>query len=130
MKLITIVFDYLGAYYKDLHWLRQLPTEHTGNDTVCKKTCSKSMFPDTPPSPTLINVVRLLTRLIGNRKKTQHCPGGAGEGAIFAPSLKSTLKDKSVSTILTPIVDKELNMSFGPKVARLTIERSQKWVLY
>ena len=36
-------------------------------------------------------------------KKRYICPGGAGEGAICAPSLKSTLKDKSVSTILTPI---------------------------
>ena len=26
-------------------------------------------------------------------------------------------------------LDKELNMLFGPKVARLTIERSQKWVI-
>ena len=25
-------------------------------------------------------------------------------------------------------LDKELNMLFGPKVARVTIERSQKWV--
>ena len=25
--------------------------------------------------------------------------------------------------------DKKLNMLFGPKVARLTIERSQKWVI-
>ena len=27
-------------------------------------------------------------------------------------------------------LDKEPNMLFGPKVARLTIERSQKWVIY
>ena len=26
-------------------------------------------------------------------------------------------------------LDKELNMLFGPKVARVTIERSQKWVI-
>ena len=26
-------------------------------------------------------------------------------------------------------LDKELNMLFGPKVARLTIERSQNWVI-
>ena len=27
-------------------------------------------------------------------------------------------------------LDKELNMLFGPKVAKVTIERSQKWVIY
>ena len=26
-------------------------------------------------------------------------------------------------------LDKELNMLFGPKVARVTIERSKKWVI-
>ena len=26
-------------------------------------------------------------------------------------------------------LDKELNMLFGPKVARVTIERSQKWIM-
>ena len=68
-----------------------------------RKLVEKVRFRNTPPSPTLIIVVPLSTRLVENRK-TQHCPGGAGEGAIFEPSLKSTLKDKSVSTILTPIV--------------------------
>ena len=27
-------------------------------------------------------------------------------------------------------LDNELNMLFGPKVAKVTIERSQKWVIY
>ena len=31
--------------------------------------------------------------------------------------------------IIIIIVDKELNILFEPKVARLTIERSQKWVI-
>ena len=78
------------------HWQRNI-------HCLQRKLVQKVRFRDTPPSPTLINVVALSTRLVENRK-TQHCPGGAGEGAIFAPSLKSTLKDKSVSTILTPIV--------------------------
>ena len=54
-----------------------------------RKLVQKVRFRDTPPSSTLINVVPLSTRLIENRK-TQHCPGGAGEGAICAPTLKST----------------------------------------
>ena len=91
-----------------------------------KKTCPKSMFrgyPSPPPPSTLINVVPLSTRLVQNRK-TQHCPGGAGEGAICVQSLKSTLKHKSVSKILMPIVDADFNkhnkVSFcsSPKLQR------------
>ena len=78
------------------HWQRHI-------HCLQRKPVQKVRFQDTPPSPTLINVVPLSTRLVENRK-TQHCPGGAGEGAICALSLKSTLKDESVSTILTPIV--------------------------
>ena len=67
------------------HWQRNI-------HCLQRKLVQKVRFRDTPPSPTLINVVPLSTRLVENRK-TQHCPGGAGEGAIFARSLKSTLKD-------------------------------------
>ena len=52
-----------------------------------RKLVQKVRFRDTPPSPTLINVVPLSTRLVENRK-TQHCPGGAGEGAICAAELE------------------------------------------
>ena len=78
------------------HWQRHI-------NCLQRKLDQKVRFRDTPPSSTLINVVPLSTRLVEN-SKTRHCLGGAGEGAICAPSLKSTLKDKSVSTILTPIV--------------------------
>ena len=95
----------LSIYNWRQNKLRQLATEHTGNDTftVCKENVQKVRFRDTPPSPTIINFVPLSTRLVENRK-TQHCLGDAGEGTIFAPSLKPILKDKSVSTILTPTV--------------------------
>ena len=68
-----------------------------------RKLVQKVCFRDTPPSPTLINVVPLSTRLVENRKKHNIV---LGVRAIFTPSLKLTLKDKSVSTILTPIVGK------------------------
>ena len=78
------------------HWQRHI-------HCLQRKLVQKVRFRDTPSSPTLINVLPLSTGLVENRT-TQHCPGGAGEGAICAPSLKSTLKYKRVSTILTPIV--------------------------
>ena len=62
------------------HWQRHI-------HCLQRKLVQKVRFRDTPPSPTLINVVPLSTRLVENRK-TQHCPGGAGEGAICAAELE------------------------------------------
>ena len=62
------------------HWQRHI-------HCLQRKRVQKVRFRDTPPSPTLINVVPLSTRLVENRK-TQHCPGGAGEGAICAAELE------------------------------------------
>ena len=62
------------------HWQRHI-------HCLQRKRVQKVRFRDTPPSPTLINVVPLSTRLVENRK-TQHCPGGAGEGAICAAKLE------------------------------------------
>ena len=69
-----------------------------------KKTCPKSTFPGYPSLSHPNQCCTAIDKARRKQKKTQHCPGGAGEGAIFAVSLKSTLKDKSVSTILKPIV--------------------------
>ena len=62
------------------HWQRH-------SHCLQRKRVQKVRFRDTPPSPTLINVVPLSTRLVENRK-TQHCPGVAGEGAICAAELE------------------------------------------
>ena len=62
------------------HWQRHI-------HCLQRKLVQKVRFRDTLPSPTLINVVPLSTRLVENRK-TQHCPGGAGEGAICAAELE------------------------------------------
>ena len=78
------------------HWQRHI-------HCLLRKLVQKVRFRDTPPFPTLINVVPLSTRLVENRKKHNIVPGVRGKGAIFAPSLKSTLMHKRVSTILTPI---------------------------
>ena len=83
--------------------LRQLPTEHTGNDTfiVCKENLSKRYVFSLPHPNQCCTAVDKARR---KQQKHNIVPGVRGRGAICAPSLKSTLKDKSVSTILMPIV--------------------------